>query len=403
MNAQTQTVFRPPVDKTAWLGTDPIPARPYYDPAYYELERKAIFMRSWLNIGHVSELPEPGRFIRRELEFAEASLLIVRGKDGVIRAFHNVCTHRATQLVSEAEGRANAFICPYHMWNFGLDGQLRSAPEFENFHTTKEDCALKQVAVDVCGGLIFVNLDRNPAQSLRDYLGEHLVGRLEMAPVAQATGFSEYVYELEANWKMDYDNFQESYHLKFIHSRTGAPSFTAGNPFGHSQTYDFYGPHRTQTFWPHVDMEAASPIQQAILGAAVTFMTERGLIPNPTNREYYALFPNFFLLGSPTQHFSHVVYPLTARKSRGVVRLYWVGEPKCASEMLAREYAFVVARDIHSEDVDVIRAGQRGMNSGALDHIHFQQMESLCRHLYLVSSGMVESYRDEQAAGGEAA
>jgi hypothetical protein len=133
------------------------------------------------------------------------------------------------------------------------------------------------------------------------------------------------------------------------------------------------------------------------------FVTERGLIPNPTNREYYALFPNFFLLGSPTQHFSHTVYPLSARRSRGVVRLYWVGEAQSASEMLAREYCFLVARDIHAEDVDVIQAGQRGLNSGALDHIHFQLMESLCRHFYLVSREMVEKYEVEQAAKGEPA
>jgi len=102
--------FQPvPQEDLAWLGTDPIPAKPYYDPAYFELERKAVFMRTWLQIAHVCELPEPGSFIRREVEFANASVLIVRGKDGVIRAFHNVCTHRGTQLVSAETGRQAAF------------------------------------------------------------------------------------------------------------------------------------------------------------------------------------------------------------------------------------------------------------------------------------------------------
>ena len=115
------------------LGTEPIPARYYYDPEWYELERKAVFLRSWLNVGHVCELPEPGSFIRRELEFARASLLIVRGKDGVIRAFHNVCTHRGTQLTDEASGKKTTFSCRYHMWTFGTDGALISAPDFERF------------------------------------------------------------------------------------------------------------------------------------------------------------------------------------------------------------------------------------------------------------------------------
>ncbi len=400
MKAEANAVFRPPLDQTTWLGTDPIPAKAYYDPDYYELERMAIYMRTWLQIGHVCELPEHGSFIRRELEFAETSLLIVRSKDDVIRAFHNVCTHRATQLVSEAEGRTNAFICPYHMWNFGLDGQLRSAPDFENFFTTKEECALKQVPVDTCGGLIFVNLDRGCTKSLREFLGEYLVERIEQAPVAKATGFSEYLYDLDANWKMDLDNFQESYHLKFIHPRTGAPSYTSDNPFGYPEHYTFHGPHRTQVFWPGLNMETATQTQSLLYGVGARYAMEKGLMPNPTNREYYALFPNFFLLGSPTQHFSHTVYPLSARKSRGVVRLYWVGEAQSASELLSREYSYAVARDIHSEDVGVIRAGQRGLNSGALEHMHFQAMEGLCRHLYLVSKEMVQAYRDGLAASG---
>src|SRR6516164_4425698 len=93
-------------ESLAWLGTGPIPAAPYYDPAYYELEREAVFRRSWLHIGHVCELPEPGSFIRREVEVLKASVLVVRGRDGVIRAFHNVCTHRGTQLVEATEGKA---------------------------------------------------------------------------------------------------------------------------------------------------------------------------------------------------------------------------------------------------------------------------------------------------------
>ncbi|WP_231635578.1 aromatic ring-hydroxylating dioxygenase subunit alpha [Novosphingobium sp. ST904] len=95
-----------------WLGTDPIPAEPFYDPAFYELERQAVFLKSWIEVGHVCELPEPGSFIRREIEFAKASILIVRGKDGAIRAFHNVCTHRGTQLVEAEAGRKSTFSCP---------------------------------------------------------------------------------------------------------------------------------------------------------------------------------------------------------------------------------------------------------------------------------------------------
>jgi phenylpropionate dioxygenase-like ring-hydroxylating dioxygenase large terminal subunit len=116
----------------------------------------------------------------------------------------------------------------------------------------------------------------------------------------------------------------------------------------------------------------------------------------PNGREYYALFPNFFILGTPVQHFSHTVYPLSATQSRGVIRLYWVGEDANASDRFAREYITATARDVHSEDRAVIAAGQRGLSSGALTHIHFQTQEALCRHLFNSVDAMVEAYIAEQ-------
>src|SRR5262245_17794467 len=133
MNAPAAIPERASHDDPAGLGTAPIPAGPYYRAEYFELEREAVFKRTWLQIGHVSELPEPGCFIVRPVEIARASILLVRGRDDRIRAFHNVCTHRGTQLVDDPSGRRPVFSCRYHGWSFGLDGELRSAPDFERF------------------------------------------------------------------------------------------------------------------------------------------------------------------------------------------------------------------------------------------------------------------------------
>ena len=105
MSAQSGQFRSAPGPDQLALGTGPIPAGPYYRPEYFELEREAVFKRSWLQVGHVCELPEPGSFIVRPLEFANASILITHGMDGKLRAFHNVCTHRGTQLVAEESGR----------------------------------------------------------------------------------------------------------------------------------------------------------------------------------------------------------------------------------------------------------------------------------------------------------
>lgn len=399
MTTQTTATYVPPSsEQAAYLGTGPVPAGPYYRDDYFELEREAIFKRTWLQVGHVCELPRPGSYIVRSIEVADASILITRGKDGVIRAFHNVCTHRGTQLVAEESGVRSTFTCPYHAWTFSNDGQLRSAPDFERFYVDKAQCNLAGVAVDVCAGLIFINLDKSPGQSLREYLGP-LAGQMETLPVAKATTFTEYVYEINANWKLTYDNFQENYHLRFIHPRSGGGGAVGpDNQFGYPERYGFYGEHRTQTIWSNPDPRL-SPTQILAFGKLVPIMMEQGLMSTPHGRDYYALFPNFFLIGNPVQHFSHVVMPISARKSRGVFRIYWVGEDTNASERFGREFSMVNLRDVHSEDRAVIEAGQRGLNSGALEHIHFQEQEVLLRHLMYHVDAKVQVYKAEKAKG----
>ena len=401
MSTQPTAGYVPPsTDEAAYLGTGPVPAGPYYREDYFELEREAIFKRSWLQVGHVCELPEPGSYILRSLEFANASILITRGKDRAIRAFHNVCTHRGTRLVDEESGVRSTFTCPYHAWTFSNDGQLRSAPDFERFYVDKAQCGLPAVAVDVCAGLIFVNLDSSPAQSLREYLGP-LAGQMETLPVARATTFSEYVYEIDANWKLTYDNFQENYHLRFIHPRSGGGGAVGpDNQFGYPERYGFYGEHRTQVIWSNPAPKLSST-QLLAFGRLVPAMMEKGLMDSPHGRDYYALFPNFFLIGNPVQHFSHTVVPINARKSRGVFRIYWVGDDANASERFGREFSMVNLRDVHSEDRAVIEAGQRGLTSGALEYIHFQEQEVLLRHLMYHVDARVEAYKAEQAGGAQ--
>jgi phenylpropionate dioxygenase-like ring-hydroxylating dioxygenase large terminal subunit len=379
------------------LGRSPVPAGPYYRDDYFELEREAVFKRAWLQIGHVCEVKLSGDFIVRDVDIARTSVIIVRGKDDVIRAFHNVCPHRGTQLVSQRAGHQSSFSCPYHAWSFGLDGALRGAPDFESFYVEKADCGLKPIASDVCGGLIFINLDPAPRQDLKAYLGP-LAQALGTLAAARATTISEYVYEIDANWKLTYDNFQENYHLRFIHPRSGAAAIGEDNPFGYPTSYGFHGPHRTQRIWSN-PKPPITPVQGVAFGKQAAFAAADGFANSAQGKDYYAIFPNFFMLGSPVQPFSHCVTPISATRSRGVIRLYWIGEDQNASQRFAREYAMASARDIHAEDRSVIEAGQRGLLSGALDYIHFQKNEVLCRHLFASVDAWVGAYQAERAHG----
>jgi phenylpropionate dioxygenase-like ring-hydroxylating dioxygenase large terminal subunit len=386
------------------LGTAPAPAAPYYDPDWFELEREAVFKRTWLNIGHLCELPEPGSFIVRPLEVAKTSILIVRGKDGEIRAFHNACTHRGTQLVARGAGKASSFTCPYHAWTFGYDGELRSAPDFERFYVEKADCSLSRVSVDVCAGLIFVNIDPAPAQSLREFLGP-MGEMIETLPVAQATTFDEYVYEIDANWKVTFDNFQENYHVRFVHRRSGGDQPMDGpNPFMYPTKYELFGPHRMDTS-PSGGMasDPPRPVLEYMVGKLGAQAVADGLLGGPYSRDYFIFFPNLYVFGNPTMHFTHLVTPLSAGRCRGVFRFYWTGEARSASERLAREMAMAFGREIHAEDFETIKSAQRGLSSGAIKHVNFQEHEVLCRHLFRTVTDAVETYQAEREISGVAA
>jgi phenylpropionate dioxygenase-like ring-hydroxylating dioxygenase large terminal subunit len=252
---------------------------------------------------------------------------------------------------------------------------------------------LPSIALEVCAGLIFVNFADQP-QPLRAWLGG-LAERLEALPLARATTFSEYAYEIEANWKLTFDNFQENYHLRFIHTRSSGAGTGPGNPFGYPVNYGFHGPHRTQTIWSNPAPPAPPPTLALAYGQATRTLRKKRVPIAEGGKDYLVLFPNLFILGSPVQNFSQMVMPISATRSRSIIRIYWVGEDDSASERFAREYLMAALRDVHAEDRNVIVAGQKGLSSGALKHIHFQTQEVLCRHLYKTVDAMVVAYRAE--------
>ena len=391
MTDQQGFTMLPPEQAAARLSRGAVDARPWFDPDWWELERKAIWLRSWLHIGHVCEVPEPGSFIRREVEFARASLLIVRGRDGQVRAFHNVCPHRGTQLTQDACGRRNTFSCPYHMWTFGSDGALVSAPDFERFYVGKADVGLKAVACEVLAGMIFINFDPAPRQTARDFFGPLAEG-MEVLPVACATDFTEWTYEIEANWKTNFDNFQENYHLRFIHPRTGEQIIGPENPMGYPTHYGFLGPHRSQTLWKNPTPPPIPPSLGLAYGIGARLAGQDGVAFAKTD---YKLFPAFHVVGLPPNQYSHTHWPLGPTRTRGVIRMYWTAPADCASRAFAREMAAMSIRDVLSEDRPAVESAQRGLNGGAIEQVHLQDHEMLLRHLYEEVRRRVDDYLAE--------
>jgi choline monooxygenase len=189
----------------------------YSDPAVLRLERDSIFRRTWQYAGRADQVAEPGAFFTCDL--GGVPIVVVRGKDGSLRAFLNVCRHRGS-LVCEGEGKRETLQCPYHAWTYGLDGSLRAAPRSEREPGfDKTELGLMPVSVDAWGPFVFVNPDAEAAP-LTDTLGElpELVAASGL-DVESLRFLKRSSGEYEANWKVCSENFLECYHCQVAHPR----------------------------------------------------------------------------------------------------------------------------------------------------------------------------------------
>ncbi|MGI3184183.1 aromatic ring-hydroxylating oxygenase subunit alpha [Nioella aestuarii] len=204
--------------------TDPIrslAARYYTDPAIYAAEQAGLFARTWQFAGHASQLEKAGDYFAFEL--AGESLFCIKGRDGEIRTFYNVCQHRAHQLV-EGQGTTRVVVCPYHAWTYELTGELRAGPNIKAVPGfDKSKICLTDVRTEVFLGFIFVNLDPNAAPmdewfpNARAELEGFVPNWADLKPL-------EWVeIPEECNWKVSVENYSECYHCSLNH-----PTFATG-------------------------------------------------------------------------------------------------------------------------------------------------------------------------------
>jgi len=192
-----------------------LPARYYTDDGIFEAEKAAIFYRTWHYAGHVSQVAEPGMYLTTRVH--QQNVFVARGRDGVLRAFFNVCAHRGHELLSGA-GKKNVITCPYHAWAYDFDGRLVNARNSENVAGfDKCDFTLKPVRVEVFCGLVLINLDPDARP-----FGEEMAGLEEeiraYLPSVDDLAFAQRdTYAVAANWKVLVDNFLECFHCAPAH------------------------------------------------------------------------------------------------------------------------------------------------------------------------------------------
>ncbi|MBI1385470.1 MAG: Rieske 2Fe-2S domain-containing protein [Rhizobiales bacterium] len=193
-----------------------MPPSVYTSPAFLELELERVFRKEWFCAGRASSLAKPGDYTT--LELAGQPIMVVRGRDGTLRAQSNVCLHRMSTLL-EGRGNTSAIVCPYHAWTYNLDGSLRGAPAMsQNEAFCKEGLRLPTVRCEEWLGWIMLTLnpDAPPvAEALAEVEG--LIADYDMKNYVESF-FETHVWN--TNWKVLAENFMESYHLPVCHAGT---------------------------------------------------------------------------------------------------------------------------------------------------------------------------------------
>lgn len=377
------------------LGVGPVPVSAIREPSIFEEEREKIFKRTWLKVATDWEIPAKGDYKVKEMPVAETSVLIVRGKDNKVRAFHNVCTHRGNKVVStsdyETYGRARAGVlsCRFHGWVFATDGELRSVPLEDAFGKLDKSClGLREIHCDSWEGFIFINFADLPEQTLAEYLGDF--GKLFAGyPYHEATTSFRYSTVLECNWKVALYAFSEGYHVPTIHAGS-LPGFRG---IEHSD-FKLIGPHASSAIYG-LGMEAAQ--STAMFAGLLHRDQEHGprldqLPPgiNPSGRgdfqfELPNIFPNLLIhlaagCGYPGMaYFTHQFWPL----DHG--RTLWEGinyfrPARNAAERIAQIHVNALHRNAWLEDTGTMEDTQIGIRSGAIDEMQLMDQEFLIRH-----------------------
>jgi choline monooxygenase len=308
-----------------------IPAAWYTDVAIAQAERERVFARGWCVVGRAEQIDKPGAFLTAEV--AGWPILVVRDQEGVLRAFLNVCRHRAAPLLTEPCGTVTKLRCRYHGWTYDLAGRLRGTPEFDGVADFRsEDNGLKEIAVETWGPLVAVRITGDGAT-----FAEHL----DPMPRHTAPGLADLKfaerreYTLACNWKVYVDNYLDGgYHVNSVHP-------------GLAGMLD-YSQYRTETF-------ARTSVQTTPL------TTNSGSVRAGV-AQYWYVFPNFMLNLYDGVMDTNVVLPLGPDRCRVVFDFYFASHD---AEFRSRSIA--TAHQIQEEDLGICEEVQHGLASGAFD------------------------------------
>lgn len=332
-------------------GARTMPGEYYTSPEILAEETERIFTRTWSCVGRASRVAQRGEFFVRSI--AGESLIVVRGRDGRLRAFFNICRHRGTRLCRESSGRFSETIqCPYHAWTYATDGQLLGAPhmhEVEGFE--KRDYPLHEAAVAEWEGFVFVHVGDDP-QPFDEWFAP-MVRRLERFGLSTLKGGHAVSYDVKANWKLVFQNYSECLHCPMIH-----PELSTVLPY-QSGANDL-----TEGVFLGGYMEITAPNESATLtGRACARVVSETLGAEDRRRAYYyTLMPNLLLSVHPDYVNYYLVTPVAV--DRTTVESEWLFHPANDGSAAFNPADAIGFWDVtNRQDWDIVEQSQLGIRS----------------------------------------
>lgn len=319
-----------------------IPSAWYIDPRLLDLEQRTVFANSWQLVGRADQVREPGQFITAEI--AGEPIVVVRGSDGVLRGFFNVCRHHAAAVVTEPSGCLKRLTCPYHGWTYTLEGALKAAPAFEevrNFDPAHN--SLVPVATEAWENWVFVRIAAD-GPTLAEFLGPAVMAEVRTLGLSGLHWFARKHYLFDCNWKVFVDNYLDGgYHVPYLHKGLGSVLDY------HRYTIENGRRHCLQS----------SPITTRGAEAAT------GAVRKGDRAMYYWFYPNFMFNWYDGVMDTNLVYPRGVDQTE-VVFDFWFADVSEA----ARDFNLAsidIANRVQDEDEGICRSVQRGLKSRAYD------------------------------------
>jgi len=343
------TTSRPPRAPIPLARAATLASRYYLDPGYLEREKELVFGRTWQLVARTDELQRVGDFV--PVTVLDEPVVITHGIDGQLRAFYNVCRHRAGQ-VALTRGNRKSLQCRYHGWTYGLDGALRACPEMEETEEfRKEDFGLMPVRVDRWGPFVFVCLS-DDAPPLAEVMGAipaevaaagYDVDRMRLVERRE--------YEIKCNWKVYVDNYLEGYHLPIAHPQ-----------LFRELDYDSY---RVEEFRFYSKQHA--PIRELRPGEELG--RDRRYLRTADGEEdalYYWLFPNTMFNIYQDNLSSNVILPLGPDRTLTIFEWFFA-DPGTGPGWESMQQTIAFSDEIQQEDIVICEQVQRGLRSRAYD------------------------------------